>query len=71
MQTTSFNKGYRQIAPKDRERFIARVKKALGVDSVQSFYDYKKGSRELKFTKAKAIEKIFASFGITEVWGKK
>jgi uncharacterized protein (UPF0305 family) len=67
----SFNKGYRQIAPKYRDAFIKRIMRVLNVKTVQSFYDYKKGLYEPKLSQAKSIEKIFASYGITDVWGKR
>ena len=71
MKSYAFNRGYRQIAPTDRDRFIKAVMKILKVQTVQSFYGYCRGAKELKISEAVALEKLFAKYHITDIWGKR
>ena len=43
---------------------------ALGLTSTPPFYQRLNGKVEPKVTEAEAIERIFAEYGITEVWGE-
>ena len=71
MKSYAFNRGYRQISPNDRDRFIKAVMRILKVQTVQSYYVYCRGERELKISQAVALEKLFAKYGVAEIWGKR
>ena len=71
MKSYAFNKGYRQIAPNDRDRFIKAVMRILKVQTVQSYYEYCRGARELKISQAVALKKLFAKYHVTDIWGKR
>lgn len=71
MKSTSFRKGRRQIAQKDSGAFIKAVMKILNITSPQSYYRYERGDAEPKVTQAKALEKLFAKYGVTDIWGKR
>ena len=65
----SFKKGWKQLpqakVPEARERII----KALGLQVSTSFYYRLYGKCEPKVSEAQAIEEIFHSYGITDIWG--
>jgi len=71
MKSYAFRKGSRQIPPRDKDRFIKAVMKILNVKTVQSYYCYERGERELKISQAVALEKLFAKYHVTEIWGKR
>ena len=67
--TRSFRRGLRELKVKDVEAVKAAVAAELGVTTRQSFAGYRDGKRLLDVCKAKAIEKIFARYGVTDPWG--
>jgi hypothetical protein len=64
-----FNRGLFQVRIKDKAEVVEKIRKAIGVVNRVSFYCYQYGKVEPKASQAAAIEKIFAEYGITEVWG--
>lgn len=67
--TRSFRRGLRELKVKDVEAVKAAVAAELGVTTRQSFAGYRDGKRLLDVCKAKAIERIFALYGVTDPWG--
>lgn len=65
----SFKKGYGQIKQKDLPNVRKELMQALGVSNRMSLSQYMRGKIEPKMGQAKAIEQVFAKYGITEVWG--
>lgn len=75
MQTTinarkAFRKGLREIKVKDAPDVRAAIFKILGVTTKQSFSNYANGKTvNLDVDKARQIEALFASYGVTDCWG--
>ncbi|MDR1584975.1 MAG: hypothetical protein LBS07_02210 [Prevotellaceae bacterium] len=65
-----FTKGLIQVRIKDKAEVVEKIRKAIGVINRVSFYSYQHGKVEPKASQAAAIEKIFAEYGITEIWGQ-
>ncbi|MGM9763334.1 MAG: hypothetical protein ACI3ZQ_04880 [Candidatus Cryptobacteroides sp.] len=65
----SFKKGWVQLRSKDQPKVRTKIINALGLKCVASFYPRLNGAYEPRVTEAKAIETIFAEYGITDVWG--
>ena len=66
----SFKKGWKQLKHVDVLLCREQLMKALGLTSTPPFYQRLNGKVEPKVTEAEAIERIFARYGITEVWGE-
>lgn len=75
MQTTinarkAFRKGLREIKVKDAPDVREAIFKILGVTTKQSFSNYANGKTvNLDVDKARQIEALFASYGVTDCWG--
>ena len=74
MQTNNpnkaFRKGLREIRVKDAPDVRAAIFKILGVKTKQSFTNYANGKMvNLDVDKARQIENLFLSYGVTEPWG--
>lgn len=67
--TRSFRRGLRELKVKDVAPVKAAVAAELGVTTRQSFAGYRDGKRLLDVCKAKAIEAIFARYGVSDPWG--
>jgi hypothetical protein len=65
----SFLKGFGQIERKNLRRVRTEIMEAIGISSKRSWYHRLRGQVEPRFTEIKAIEDVFAKYGITEVWG--
>lgn len=65
----SFNKGWSQVKNGDVRKCKKRLMDALGIKTRVAFLNRLKGEVEPKVSEAKAIEAIFAEYGIKEVWG--
>lgn len=66
----SFKKGYGQVQQKDLPKVREELMAALGVSTRMSLSNYMRGTIEPKVGQAKAVEEVFAKYGITEVWGE-
>lgn len=65
----SFNKGWAQVKNGDIPRCREELMAALNVKTRAAFLNRMKGEVEPKISEAKAIEDVFAKYGIKEVWG--
>lgn len=65
----SFNKGWSQVKNGDIPRCREELMAALNVKTRAAFLNRMKGEVEPKISEAKAIEDVFAKYGIKEVWG--
>ena len=66
----AFRKGLREIKVKDAPDVRAAIFKILGVTTKQSFSNYANGKTvNLDVDKARQIEALFASYGVTDCWG--
>ncbi len=66
----SFRKGWRQLPQAKVAEAKGRILKALGLQVSTSFYYRLYGKCEPKVSEAQAIEEIFHSYGITDIWGE-
>lgn len=64
-----FERGYSQIRVGDLKKARAEIYKALGINNRTTFAKYLHGEREPKASAAVAVELVFRSYGITEIWG--
>jgi hypothetical protein len=64
-----FTKGLLQVRIRDKSEVLKKLRNAIGVINRVSFYQYQYGKVEPKASQAAAIERVFAEYGITEVWG--
>ncbi|WP_449303194.1 hypothetical protein [Porphyromonas endodontalis] len=69
MNEYGFRRGYSQVRQKDAKKVMEQIKKTLGITTNVSWNARLNGKVEPKMSEAKAIEKVFAEYGITEVWG--
>lgn len=65
----SFNKGWSQVKNGDMSECRKKLMAALNVKTRAAFLNRLKGEVEPKISEAKAIEDVFAKYGIKEVWG--
>lgn len=70
MNDYSFKRGFSQVRQKDVSDVKKRIMSALGLTTRVSWNARLNGSVEPKVSEAKAIEMIFADFGIKDVWGE-
>lgn len=67
----SFWKGWSQVRLKDQKEVQRKIMEALNMESRMAWYQRRVGNIEPKVTEAREIEKVFAEYGIKEVWGAK
>lgn len=65
----SFLRGWNQVMVKDSDDVKNKILNALNLKTRVSWYQRLYGNIEPKVSEAKAIEAIFAEYGIKEVWG--
>ena len=65
----SFNKGWMQVRNRDIQECRTRLMAAMGITTRTSWCKRLKGVVEPKVSEVKAIEEIFAEYGVTDVWG--
>lgn len=70
VRSFSFKKGWNQLKHVDLEPARIKLMDALDLTTTPPFYQRLNGKVEPKVTEAEAIERIFAEYGITEVWGE-
>lgn len=66
----SFKKGISQVKLKDLRGVRAEIMSALGITSKMAYNQRLNGKIEPRVSEAEAIEKIFAKYGIKNVWGE-
>lgn len=69
MNEFSFRKGWSQVRQGDAAAVRSKLMVALNLTTIMAFLDRLNGKVEPKVSEAKAIEEIFASYGIKQVWG--
>ena len=65
----SFNKGWSQVKNGDIPECRKKLMSVLGIKTRVAFLSRLKGDVEPKVSEAKAIEKVFAEYGVSDVWG--
>ncbi|GAE14639.1 MAG: hypothetical protein MR982_03315 [Bacteroides pyogenes] len=65
----SFWKGWSQVRMKDQADVRDKIMKALNINTRMAWSQRRLGKVEPKVSEAKAIEEIFAEYGIKQVWG--
>lgn len=70
MNDYSFKRGFAQVRQKDVSEVKKRIMSALGLTTRVSWNARLNGKVEPKVSEARAIEGVFADFGITKVWGE-
>ncbi len=68
--TFSFKKGWNQLPVGKLAEVRDKIMGALNLKCTTSFYPRLNGDYEPKISEARAIEAIFAEYGIKEVWGE-
>jgi len=69
MSDFSFQLGFSQVKQRDVKEVKQKIMLALNINTRSSWMMRLNGVVEPKVSEAKAIEEIFAEYGITEVWG--
>lgn len=69
MSEFSFQKGFSQVKQKDIKNVKRKIMSALGISTRPSWTARLNGVVEPKVSEAKAIEEVFAEYGIKQVWG--
>lgn len=69
-QSFSFNRGYQQLPVSKLKEARMRIMEALGLVTEPAFYRRLRGGIEPKISEYRAIENVFHSFGITDIWGE-
>lgn len=70
MEKFSFKKGFSQVMQKDAVDVRAEIMTALNITTRSSWAARLNGSVEPKVSEAQEIERIFAKYGVTDVWGE-
>lgn len=65
----SFLKGYNQVPVARANEVRDKILSALGLKTRVSWYQRLYGNVEPKISEARAVESVFAEYGIKEVWG--
>lgn len=69
MNEFSFKLGFSQVKRKDAKEVREQIMEALGLTTRASWYARLNGCVEPKVSEARAIEGVFAKFGVSKVWG--
>jgi len=70
MEKFSFKKGFSQVMQKDAVDVRAEIMTALNITTRSSWAARLNGNVEPKVSEAQEIERIFAKYGVTDVWGE-
>lgn len=65
----SFNKGWSQVKNGDMSECRNKLMEVLGIKSRAAFLNRLKGDVEPKVSEVRAIESVFAEYGIKDIWG--
>lgn len=66
---SSFNRGWSQVPYCFREEARNKLMKVFCITTMSQFYARLRGEVEPKKSQIAAIEEVFGSYGIKEVWG--
>lgn len=66
----SFRRGWAQVKNSDVRQCRADIKAALDIKTRRAFIQRLNGSVEPRISEYKAIEAVFAKYGITDIWGE-
>lgn len=66
----SFERGWSQVRNCDVRDVREKLMKALNITTRAAFCNRRKGAVEPKFSEITAVEKVFAEYGIKNVWGR-
>ena len=69
MEKFSFKRGWSQVKLSDAPVVKRKIMRAIKIKSRNAFYERLCGKVEHRITEYQSIEKIFAEYGITDVWG--
>lgn len=69
IKSDSFQKGFNLIPHGRISELKNEIMQALKIKSQPSWFRYLRGETELKPSQTKAIEEIFKSYGIKDIWG--
>lgn len=70
-RSKAFRRGLNNVRMKDYDAVTAGIMAILGVTTRPALFYYVDGkNRTLDVDKARQIEELFLSYGITEIWGK-
>lgn len=70
MNEYSFRKGFSQVRQKDVQKVKKQIMSELGLTTRAGWYLRLNGNVEPKVSEARAIEAVFANYGIKDVWGE-
>ena len=70
MNTFSFQKGFNQVPYSKARKLRTDLKEVLKINSRPAWLNRLRGNVEPKVSEAQAIERIFAEYGISEIWGE-
>lgn len=65
----SFRRGFMQLAQRDVPKLRQQIMEELRITTPNAWSARVYGRTEPRVSEAQAIEKIFAEYGITDVWG--
>lgn len=65
----SFERGWSQVKNGDAATVREKLMMALNLTTRAAFLNRKRGDVEPKMSEIKAIESVFAEYGITDIWG--
>ena len=65
----AFQLGWSQVKNGDISECRAKLMAALNINTRMAFLNRLKGEVEPKVSEARAIEAVFAEYGIKDVWG--
>ena len=65
-----FSYGINQLRINQKEEAVKSIMAILGITTKAQYHNYRRGTQKLSVDKAVEIEKLFASYGIKECWGK-
>ena len=65
----SFRRGWSQVKNSDVRQCRADIMAALGLVTRMAFLKRLNGNVEPRISEYKAIEAVFAKYGITDIWG--
>lgn len=70
MKKFSFKKGFEQIQQKDADAVKKEIMAALKITTRAGWWKRVNGMVEPKVSEAEAINKVFANYGVTDIWGE-
>lgn len=65
----SFQKGFNKVQNKDLQSVKSEIMTALGLSCRSAWYQRLYGNVEPRVSEKVAIQGVFATYGITDIWG--